>query len=610
MRIFVMVGIVIGILLVVGGTQEYTRPALQQIPTPAPETIVNSQLVVRALEPTWVTPSNSGLITTFATQTAQGKLSITFTDMEVKVHDGDTDSFSLPLPSEYKLEDGLGRESAYSGDHPGSTTRIFAFCKASGLYIVDVTARELKRLNTRDCTISRGFTPPFYELSWSPEGRFLSYYSNVTNQRILHFYDAVKKTLVSLDQIARLTSSWLPDWSPDWKDHVYLTDVYDLSVYTKCPDQPQSLPDNAHNAIMWNHRLTKAITVVACISWPEIDFLQWITQDQLLFAGQDYRDGGTKEEELFVFDRRIGKTINLGSSIKAFSGLFFDGGKKFAHIKVRVEPVNADPSECTLSILDLTTFKDTEVEPTYCIQPADMTILENQRQLIYLNSAIPADISAAPNIPMVHIVNLDTLAVQPLKEVGITYIGSPSPDNHYLMMVHADAPRDIFFAQPYDASNLVIYDAQQRKTVYTDDWGSRFFYEGFFSWSPDSSAFTFTVSADYMAVMGSPQYSTRLNEKAQNCNSDPCSNRFPAWSPDGHYLLFFAEDGIKVIRRTDHVIIPITRLVDAKDYYVQAEWRTDGLLTVETVPRTGYEPLTTLNRWLVDPHLADLRTVP
>jgi Tol biopolymer transport system component len=561
--------------------------------TPIIDSIRGPRLVIQALAQR---PIESDSYNVVSVDTRQGKLYLYFDHKQRKlqIYGDGLPTVAIDYPSEL-MED----RSSYNDVYYNERKNVAVYCPtyAKGIFVIDLTRKRFQRVDAGDCP--RNTYSGWPDTNWSPDGRYFAY---ETPQREQRFYDTETQRILTVNEIASLTKSWLSDWSPRWDYQVMLEAILPSTNLGKCPPGPKSAGEHLTRfSVILRQRQTKTEKILLCLGWESIGY-RWLSTDRLWLEGFERPDGAPKIYEVFVATISTGKVINLGLNIKG-DGDFFDNDAKFARIHPLDSTDTLEPTWCVLNIIDLETLATRDIETTACPQPTDIHVLERYGKIIYVRSDITqvplGDWQHQALSPYLRAVNLKTLNITTLAARNARQILSSSPDERFLALLASaqTPPRTIYYMYLWPQSRLLIYDIRLDKVIYEYELAKNIFFDDV-DWSPNGSAFVFSHdgSRTYLSLV-------TLSEHPQTTSLTGSFSGNTAWSPDGQYFLFYRPDGIRVVRAKDQKILIVTKALETDAFVLDARWYGgyNHLLLIEAIPRQRSEPHFTSGRWVVDP---------
>ncbi|MBA3920351.1 MAG: hypothetical protein H0X31_01055 [Nostocaceae cyanobacterium] len=490
------------------------------------------------------------------------------------------DHFYLPFPSELDTIFAIQGDFHYQVDQP-----FFGLCLPEGLFIIDIPSKNFYLLSSKDCRHSN--------INFSPDGHIIALNDGED------FYDLTLHTSVSLDAVSKNGESWVPYWSPHW-DYRLQNHVVDNPT-VECHKGISSEPVQAVLSLIDSASIQ---TTILCTNWDEFIPIRWIDDHHALVKGIWRTDAKPKEEELFEINTSTKEAKSLGIYIHDSLHLV-DSFRQIIGVNVQEYP-----RQCHISLINLVDMKRSDIEKTYCQQPADIQVLDRYKRVIYLQSTIPPEGSEAL-APQPHTLDLSTHYVTPIELNNVNEISGYSKDERFLAFIQdtsASVSRNIFHQDAYQNPNLSILDVDTNQVVYRANKLTRF---PQIVWSPFYSA----VIISSQESLGKGMRIISLIEKPVEIilpdtiqdeyewRGNDTSILSSVWSPDGKYVLSFTEYGLFV---TD-ITVPdkqnsVIQFFQDDLSHIAANWDFQNHLIVEVLPQKVEDTSITLQRWLVDPN--------
>jgi hypothetical protein len=563
------------------------------------DSILDPRLVVQPLPQR---PIESDSYNVVSIDTRQGKLYLYFDHKQRKlqIYADRAPMVTIDYPAEL-IEDRYSYNDVYYSERKNVAVYCPPYVK--GIFVIGLAKKQFRRVDTIDCPRDIYSLGP--DVRWSPDGRYFAY---KTPQREQRFYDAETQKILTTNEIASRTVSWLHDWSPRWEYQVVPNDILTSTDLEKCPEAPEGAVthDQYRFALVVTSQRTKVDDILFCTDWERIGF-RWLNEDRVWLEGYQPADGGLKAYEVFVATRSTGKAVSFGLNVK-WEGDFFANDTKFARIR---SSDGFDLTRCTLNIIDLKTLTTTDIETTGCLQPGDIHVIEPLGKLFYVHDDAPTTFLADLVSPSPRMVDLKTLKITGITARKARQILLSSPDKRYLVLLASDQvpPRNIYSQDPWPQSQLLVYDIRQDKVIYERELAKNFHFADI-DWSPTYSAFVFSNNGrdNYfnLVTLNKHPQTTPLTEsfsRSRYLDNGTYLSGTSHWSPDGQYFLFYRPEGIHVVRAKDQKIMTVTKALETATFVIDARWYggNSHMLLIEAIPRQRSEPYFTAGRWVVDP---------
>ena len=497
---------------------------------------------------------------------------------------------TLPYPPEFG-----GGQSAFPVSSPNKTA--FAFCNDTGLFVI--AGDDFRQVDRAACIeLHPGGSLPF---EWSPDSRFLAYriepdaqstWSQPSWDRI-RFYDFDRAAIVTVDQLAALTLSWLPEWSPDWEYYVEAIRYPTANIIQQCVSAGPT-------AILVGVRETGEVTVLDCVVWERVRVERWLDDGQFLLAGYVPHNTSQNSEELYLGSASPQSLARIGIGVLD-AHVVLDAPPMLAQIQVQDWETwdhLSDPVHCTLSLFDFRSMTSTEVEDTFCRQPADFHVLPAMQGLLYLNRSSDGDQS------VLSLIRMDSQTVEHLYSGETELIDSVSTNGRYVALItdtNGTFERTTYYSLRMEHPRLIVFDLQLRRVVYEHRLDPQVtLADHIVLWSPTEAALMFDASGE------DDVYLVALDDGlASEISLAGTIARLSKWSPGGERLLIVTgETEAQVVEVDSQRTIPITRPFTREGSSIRFDWlgENDWLL-VEILPEAPDHPAMTVGRWIIDPAL-------
>lgn len=575
-------------------------PSFQTETPPVPlDKLIYPNLIVKVLQPGCGT-TEEGFPTFLGTD--KNSVIISLNEEGAALCVNRSTMFKLALPADAKVSHPSWENFKYSGDKK----QLIAVCAPDrgDVLLIDIRKRTMILVNLDRCV----GTP-----RWSDDERFLYYQMFDGQETTWRAYDVQQKTL----------GTWTPPALfafTDQKTEIIFTQKPEDEAKTCQAKTVGTRLTDDYSLITLRDVTTGKETLLACVQGRLI-VKSRLDDGRLILvssASEDATQAGL--HELLLLDPKALQLTSVG--LVALSGSYYDTSqylilrsKAIVYlIKPRKIGDDKTPQDCALVSLDLTTFKETVFDRTQCDYPADLTYLPLSNEIMYLDypeTRASTSGDDAPPIPTLKLLELKTEKIIDLQTGGVQEIATVSPGERRYVMVISDptlggSARKFGDRLSLPDPHFTIFDSRIGNAVYENVFDGSSEWRWAFEWATDGNGFLFGHRGDHYVSLPDA-LAVQVDRGALSCTWEgtaSCFRSYPQWSPGGRYVMIYTLEGIKVVRRADNRIIPITKTVEENDYVVIARWSSDEKLIVEAFPSTSEPILMSLRRWLVDPALA------
>ncbi len=508
----------------------------------------------------------------------------------------------IQVPTNFNLTSSSSEDFAYSGDKK----QLVAMCNNKTLLLIDPRKRTLMQVGTDSCE---------EKPAWSKDERFLSYKTTDDQAEVWRTYDVEKKTFAPGQDPALPT---VPETGLVFTEK----SSEDLAI---C--QGKTVGESftgGFSLVTLRDATTGTDTLITCVR-AQLSVDMTLDDGKIILLSNTDKTVQKGLHELLLFDPKSLDLTSIGlvnlpdEGVETAQYVFVPSKKALYFVQAKKGADGQIMKDCALVSEDLTTRQQTTIEPTRCNYPADLTYLPVSNELLYLQYA-PANGTYAgsdTSPATLRQMDLKTGKTTAQETRGIQKIAAVSPNGERYVVILEDlainhSVRQFDKPESSDDPHFLVYDSQTRETVYENSFGDRFYYGSeiewhwSFEWARDGNGFLFDHYGDYYVSLPNA-LAVQLDHGSLKCTFEgtpECIRSYPIWSPGGRYLLVYTEEGLKVVRRSDNRVIPITKVLEGNDYFLKAEWSIDDKLIVDAFPRT-YDPFVmSLKRWQVDPALA------